>query len=105
MWGIHHPGGGGGDRSAVLSVVGGGPSGGGEPRPEPGSESRSELHPTFAQIYESSFAFAWRTARRLGTPEANLDDVVQEIFMVAHRRQGDFEGRSSVKTWLYGIVF
>ena len=37
--------------------------------------------------------------------QANLDDVVQEIFMVAFRRQDEFEGRSSVKTWLYGIVF
>jgi len=68
-------------------------------------ESRAEPRPTFAEIYESCFAFAWRTARRLGTPEANLDDVVQEIFMVAHRRQDEFEGRSSIKTWVYGIVF
>jgi RNA polymerase sigma-70 factor, ECF subfamily len=64
-----------------------------------------EPRPTFAELYESYFAFVWRTARRLGTPEANLDDVVQEIFMVAYRRQEDFEGRSSAKTWLYGIVF
>jgi RNA polymerase sigma-70 factor, ECF subfamily len=61
--------------------------------------------PTFAEIYDSCFAFTWRTARRLGTPEANLDDVVQEIFMVAHRRLKEFEGRSSLKTWIYGIVF
>jgi RNA polymerase sigma-70 factor, ECF subfamily len=66
---------------------------------------RPETRPTFAEIYESFFAFAWRSARRLGTPEANLDDVVQEIFVVVHRRQHEFEGRSSLKTWLYGIVF
>jgi len=61
--------------------------------------------PTFAELYEAYFTFVWRSARRLGTPEPNLDDVVQEIFMVAFRRQDEFEGRSSVKTWLYGIVF
>ena len=61
--------------------------------------------PTFAELYETYFTFVWRSARRLGTPEPNLDDVVQEIFMVAFRRQDEFEGRSSVKTWLYGIVF
>lgn len=60
---------------------------------------------TFAELYESCFAFVWRTARRLRTPEASLDDVVQEIFMVAYRRRDDFEGRSSPKTWLYGIAF
>jgi len=60
---------------------------------------------TFAELYESCFAFVWRTVRRLGTPEASRDDVVQEIFMVAYRRQEEFEGRSSPKTWLYGIAF
>jgi len=61
--------------------------------------------PTFAELYDAHFTFVWRSARRLGTPESNLDDVVQEIFMVAFRRQDEFEGRSSVKTWLWGIVF
>jgi RNA polymerase sigma-70 factor, ECF subfamily len=65
----------------------------------------AEARPTFAELYESCFTFVWRTARRLGTPEANLDDVVQEIFMIAYRRQDQFEGRSSPKTWLYGIAF
>src|SRR5512138_145456 len=60
---------------------------------------------SFAELYETCFAFVWRTARRLGTPEASLDDVVQEIFMVAYRRQTEFEGRSSPRTWLYGIAF
>jgi RNA polymerase sigma-70 factor (ECF subfamily) len=61
--------------------------------------------PSFAELFDSYFAFVWRTARRLGIPESNLDDVVQETFLVAYRRRDDFEGRSSVKTWLYGIAF
>ena len=69
----------------------------------PGAEVASR--PTFAELYETTFTFVWRSARRLGTPEPNLDDVVQEIFLVAFRRQDEFEGRSSLKTWLYGIVF
>src|ERR1700730_7073255 len=60
--------------------------------------------PTFAQLYESQFSFVWRSARRLGTPEASIDDVVQEIFLVAHRKLPQFEGRSSIKTWVFGIV-
>ena len=60
--------------------------------------------PTFAQVYEDHFAFVWRTARRLGTPEANVDDVTQEIFLVVYRQLAKFEGRSSIKTWVFGIV-
>jgi RNA polymerase sigma-70 factor (ECF subfamily) len=63
-----------------------------------------EPRATFAQLYESHFAFVWGSARRLGTPEASVDDIVQEIFVVAHRRLAKFEGRSSLKTWLFGII-
>jgi RNA polymerase sigma-70 factor (ECF subfamily) len=46
----------------------------------------------------------WRTVRQLGVDPGSVPDVVQEVFIVVHRRLGDFEGRSSLKTWLYGIV-
>jgi RNA polymerase sigma-70 factor (ECF subfamily) len=36
-------------------------------------------------------------------PEADADDMCQEVFVIAHRRLADFEGRSSVRTWVYGI--
>lgn len=79
-------------------------------RPEPEGQARPARSPApdlpaFAELFETYFAFVWRTARRLGTPESNLDDVVQETFATAHRRWHEFEGRSSLKTWLYGIVF
>jgi RNA polymerase sigma-70 factor (ECF subfamily) len=55
-------------------------------------------------MYREHFRFVWRTVRRLGLRDSAVDDVVQEVFLVVHRRLGDFEGRSSPKTWLYGIV-
>jgi RNA polymerase sigma-70 factor (ECF subfamily) len=64
----------------------------------------AEPRPTFAQLYESHFSFVWRSARRLGTPQATTDDVVQEIFVVVYRKLPKFEGRSSINTWLFGIV-
>jgi len=45
-----------------------------------------------------------RLLRSLGVPEADLDDVCQELFIVAHRRLDGFEGRSSLRTWLCGIA-
>jgi RNA polymerase sigma-70 factor (ECF subfamily) len=54
-------------------------------------------------LYDGHFDFAWRTARRLGLPEADADDAVQEAFHVAWARLHTFgEGRFS--TWLYRIV-
>jgi RNA polymerase sigma-70 factor, ECF subfamily len=58
----------------------------------------------FADVYEDYFAFVWRTARRLGVPDTALEDVTQEIFMVVHRKLPEFEGRSTLKTWLFSVT-
>jgi RNA polymerase sigma-70 factor, ECF subfamily len=60
--------------------------------------------PDFEAIYREHFRFVWRSVCRLGIDPALVDDVVQETFLVVHRRLATFEGRSSTKTWLYGIV-
>lgn len=43
------------------------------------------------------------SARLLGDPE-EARDVAQEVFLQVHRRLAAFEGRSSLKTWIYRIV-
>ena len=58
----------------------------------------------FAQVYEDYFAFVWRSLRALGVGESALDDATQDVFVVVHRRLSDFEGRSSLQTWLFGIA-
>ncbi len=63
-----------------------------------------EAVPSFEAVYEQHFDLVFRNMRRLGVPEAMVDDGVQEVFLVVHRRLGDFEGRSSLKTWVLSIV-
>lgn len=58
----------------------------------------------FVALYRANFSFVWRSLRRLGVDGPSLDDAAQEVFLTAHRRLPDFEGRSSVKTWLFGIL-
>lgn len=43
-------------------------------------------------------------ALRMGVTLAEVDDVHQEVFVVVHRRLAEFEGRSSVRTWIFGIL-
>lgn len=55
----------------------------------------AELGPAFAhdaarkarfdRLVEEHYAFVWRSARRLGVREADLDDAVQEVFVAAAR--------------------
>jgi len=60
--------------------------------------------PSFEELYDAQVEFVWRTLRRLGVPEAALDDATQEVFMVVHRRLPEFQARSSPKTWLFAIA-
>jgi len=60
--------------------------------------------PPFRELYEEHFAFTWRSLRYLGVPDVQLDDAVQELWITVHRRLAEFERRSSVETWLFGIA-
>jgi len=62
------------------------------------------MYESLEAIYEQHFDFVWRNVRRMGIAEFAAEDVVQDVFLVAHRRFGDFERRSSVTTWLFGIL-
>jgi RNA polymerase sigma-70 factor (ECF subfamily) len=41
---------------------------------------------------------------RLGAPWADCEDLLHDVFIVALRKQREFEGRSAATTWLYGIT-
>jgi RNA polymerase sigma-70 factor, ECF subfamily len=71
----------------------------------PAAQERSLVESTasFAEVYDQYFDFVWRIARRLGVRPAVLDDVVQETFLVVHRRL--HEPRSStLRAWIYGVT-
>lgn len=59
----------------------------------------------FTQVYEEYFDFVWRFAAHRGVPRAALDDITQEVFLVVHRQLDQFEGRSTLRTWIAGIAF
>ncbi len=59
---------------------------------------------SFQFVYAQYFAFVWSSARCLGVERAQLDDVVQEIFVVIHRRIHTLEQPQSLRSWIYGIA-
>jgi RNA polymerase sigma-70 factor (ECF subfamily) len=60
--------------------------------------------PGLPEIYAAHADFVFRNLRRLGLHESSIDDAVQDVFLVVHRRLADFEARAQVTTWLFGIV-
>src|SRR5450631_4450616 len=52
---------------------------------------------TLEQIYDQEADFVWRMLRRLGVPERDLPDTLQEVFLAVHRNLSRFEWRCSFK--------
>ena len=69
--------------------------------PSPVGEAPSAL--SFEGLYERWFEEVSRWVRALGAAEADRDDLVQETFLVVHRRLSDFDGQN-VAGWLYQIA-
>jgi RNA polymerase sigma-70 factor, ECF subfamily len=59
--------------------------------------------PSFRAVYDEYFDFAWRSLRRLGVREADAMDATQSVFLTIHLRLATFEGRSQLRTWIFGI--
>jgi RNA polymerase sigma-70 factor, ECF subfamily len=57
-----------------------------------------------AVIYRDHAALVARWAARLLGPAGDVDDVLHEVFLVAHRRLGSFRGDAAITTWLYAIT-
>jgi RNA polymerase sigma-70 factor (ECF subfamily) len=57
----------------------------------------------FRSVFEGNARYVWNVLRHLGVRERDIEDVCQEVFLVVHRNLDRFDGRSSVRTWIYAI--
>jgi RNA polymerase sigma-70 factor, ECF subfamily len=70
-----------------------------------GASPRVEVEPvSLEDLYSAHFDFVWRSLRRLGVPEAAVEDAAHDVFEVVYRRWSEFRHDSSVKTWLFSIA-
>lgn len=60
--------------------------------------------PAFPEFYREHAGMVRRALRQLGVPPVSLDDAVQDVFVVLHRRIDDWQRDRSLKNWLWGIA-
>jgi RNA polymerase sigma-70 factor (ECF subfamily) len=75
------------------------------PTPVSGVKLMADRERAFRALYEANAAFVWRNLRRLGVADADVEDKLQEVFVVAHRRWREFIDRGhGPRAWLFQIA-
>jgi RNA polymerase sigma-70 factor, ECF subfamily len=59
--------------------------------------------PKFETVFAELAPYVMRMLPRLGIAPSDIEDVCQEVFVTVHAKLPTFEGRSAVRTWVYGI--
>jgi RNA polymerase sigma factor (sigma-70 family) len=58
----------------------------------------------FDALYRQELGFVWRMLRYHGVPDTTIEDAVQDVFLVVHRRWADWDHSRSPRSWLFGVV-
>ncbi len=58
----------------------------------------------FARLVEQYSPMIYRLGSKMLDNPQDVEDMLQETFIKAYRHLGDFDGRSSLSTWLYRIA-
>jgi RNA polymerase sigma-70 factor (ECF subfamily) len=69
----------------------------------PPDEASSGLR-SFEEVFRLHVDSVWRMAVAMGVDPASAEDVVQNVFVIAHERRDRFEAGRAVRPWLLGIA-
>lgn len=74
--------------------------------PRPVTDPRADCPETPAQwrtFYEENWRWIYQVVRRVGGHDIEVEDAVQDVFVVLANKLHTFEGRSQLRTWVYRI--
>jgi RNA polymerase sigma-70 factor (ECF subfamily) len=69
-----------------------------------GAEPPTLAVPSFQELCARYFEFVWKCARAFGARADEIDDVVQDVFLVVQRRGADLKEERLARSWIYGIA-
>jgi RNA polymerase sigma-70 factor (ECF subfamily) len=74
------------------------------PAPLPATKENADAATSLDSLYRAHAQTVARWAERLGGPGIDPTETIQEVFVVAGRRLGEFRGEARVTTWLFRIT-
>lgn len=70
-----------------------------------GQDLRLDPLVSVEELFVAHAAFTASFLHRLGVPERDVPDLVQEVFLVAHQKGGFRPGKAKARTWIGAIAF
>jgi RNA polymerase sigma-70 factor (ECF subfamily) len=61
--------------------------------------------PDLGAIFDEYFDYLWNALRRLGVREADLEDLVHDVFLKIHLRRDDYDSTRPIRPWLFGFAY
>ncbi len=71
--------------------------------PEQGSGDAN--HQSVKELFAAHATFVAKFLWRMGAPDHEIEDLVQDVFLIAHSRGGFVERQAKATTWLAAIAF
>ncbi len=72
--------------------------------PFPGGAAPRAEPVDIGALFDAHAPYLCRVVHRLTGSAAAAEDVVQEVFLVAHRRRHELQDRTGIRTWLYRVA-
>jgi len=55
-------------------------------------------------VFDEHFDYLWNALRRFGVREADLEDLVHDVFLKIHLRSADYDPLRPLRPWLFGFA-
>jgi RNA polymerase sigma-70 factor (ECF subfamily) len=60
--------------------------------------------PSFDELYRANWTYLCTAARKRGVDYADIEDVVQDTYLVVYRRLSALDGRAEPRTWMHAVL-
>jgi RNA polymerase sigma-70 factor (ECF subfamily) len=60
--------------------------------------------PDLASVFGEHFGYVWKSLRRLGIADSDLEDLVHEVFLRVHARLHEYDPARPMRPWIFAFA-
>jgi RNA polymerase sigma-70 factor (ECF subfamily) len=61
--------------------------------------------PDLASVFDDHFGYVWKSLRRLGIADRDLEDLAHEVFLRVHERLHEYDPARPMRPWLFAFAY